>query len=227
MAVIVRIVYDIRYYLVVLFCVLSGFAQAFWLMSNVDPKNDFGTVRNALYTAYMTMLGGYDPNFDGSVSVSFSSFLLCVFMMAMVIVMLNILIALMSDTFSQSRSQVIALWQREKATIIFDQLFLVSDNSFWKEMELVYRYYYPVKDEKFEKKKETKVTKNKPIQSKERKRNWWMRWWEPEKASKTDTFAHIQVLKYTSDVQLKDPKNALEGMVEESQSHVRNFTKLK
>lgn len=41
---IVTIVYEIRMILLVLFFVLCGFMQALWLISNVNPENDFGTV---------------------------------------------------------------------------------------------------------------------------------------------------------------------------------------
>lgn len=169
-AVILRIVYDIRYYLVVLFCVLAGFAQGFWMLSNVDPNGDFGNVSSSLYHAFLTMLGSMTPEFESSLNKSFSIVLLCVFMMTMIIVMLNILIALMGDTFSEVRAKGLALWRREQATIVFDEVFYLH--------------------------------------------------------SATQFKSYIHVLKYTSDIALTVPVNALEEMVAASEYHVKPFTKL-
>lgn len=126
MAVILRIAYDIRYFLLVLFCVLAGFAQGFWMLCNIDAGGEFGNVQTALYHAFLTMLGGMTPEFQSSVSKSFAMFLLCIFMMTLIIVMLNILIALMGDTFTEVRSKGLALWRREQARIVFDEIYYLN-----------------------------------------------------------------------------------------------------
>ncbi len=43
-------------------------------------------------------------------------------MMTMIVVMLNILIALMNDVFADVRSKGLALWRREQASILLDQV---------------------------------------------------------------------------------------------------------
>jgi hypothetical protein len=43
-AVILRILFAIRFYLIALLCVLTGFAQGFWYLANVDKSSPFGTV---------------------------------------------------------------------------------------------------------------------------------------------------------------------------------------
>ncbi len=218
-AVILRIVYDIRFYLLVLFCVLAGFAQAFWILANIDPNNDFGTIRNSLYHAYLTMLGGMTPTFINSISEGFGTFLLCIFMMVMIIVMLNILIALMGDTFADSRAQGLALWQREKAAIVYDQLFYLSQLHVVDKILLAYGYE-PIVGPRwslFQQRIYHFLNPNgadmPPI--------------EPEEPfDMKKTFAHIHVLKYTSDVQLTNPENKLHVMVEASKDHVRPFTEV-
>lgn len=119
---IVTIVKEIRILLLVLFFVLCGFTQAFWLLSNVSEDNAFGTVRKAFYNSFLYMLGQLDDVlFEDTVMPWFAVFLLVLFMMVMMILMLNLLIALMGDAFSSVREQGLALWRREQASIILDQ----------------------------------------------------------------------------------------------------------
>eukprot|EP01039_Chlorochromonas_danica_P007425 gene7427-8212_t len=124
---IIRIAYEIRFLLVVLLLVLCGFAQGFWLISNVDPSLPFGTVKLALINCFMYMLGNIsDFMFEGSVAPSFGSFLVVIFLVIMMILMLNLLIALMGDTFSAVRAEGAALWRKEQASIIYEECFLLA-----------------------------------------------------------------------------------------------------
>jgi hypothetical protein len=113
---IVQIAYSIRYFLIALFCVLAGFAQGFWLFSNMDSTSDFGTMKKSLWAAFMTMLGAMLPQFEDNHNASpeFASFLLVIFMMVMIILMLNILIALMGDTFSRVRGSGLLFGEENK-----------------------------------------------------------------------------------------------------------------
>lgn len=127
---ILRIAYDIRFFLFVLFCVLCGFAQGFWLLSNVDEDLAFGTVRGSLLTTFMYMLGQeVTSDFEGTVSPGFATFILVCFLIFMMILMLNLLIALMGDTFSEVRSKGQALWREEQTAIISEQSFLMTDTN--------------------------------------------------------------------------------------------------
>lgn len=125
---ILQITFDIRFFVLVLFCVLAGFAQAFWLLSNIDQELAFGTVSKALRTSFFFMLGqNAEADFGGTVAPSFATFLLVIFMMVMMILMLNILIALMGDTFAVVRAKGLALWRKEQANIMFDQVYELFD----------------------------------------------------------------------------------------------------
>ena len=79
---ILQITYDIRFFILVLFCVLAGFAQAFWLLSNVNEDLMFGTVSKSLQTSFLYMLGqDVSADFDGTVAPAFATFLLVIFLM--------------------------------------------------------------------------------------------------------------------------------------------------
>lgn len=103
---ILAIAYNIRYYLLVLLCVLCGFTQAFWLLSNIDATLPFGSIHSAFLNAFMNMLGqNISDDFSGTVSAEFATVLLVLFLLIMMILMLNLLIALMGDAFASVRAQ--------------------------------------------------------------------------------------------------------------------------
>jgi hypothetical protein len=50
-------------------------------------------------------------------------------MMAMIILMLNLLIALMGDVFSSVRAKGFAVWRKEQASIIIEEPFFFADEA--------------------------------------------------------------------------------------------------
>jgi hypothetical protein len=139
---ILRIARNIKFYLLVLLCVLSGFTQAFWLLSNYDATLPFGTIKSAFLTSFFYMLGqNIDKNFVGLVSPDLATVLLVLFMMVMIILMLNLLIALMGDAFSKVRELGLAVWRREQAAIIIEESFLLQvHNSYIPEYLHILKY---------------------------------------------------------------------------------------
>lgn len=129
-SIILQIIYDIRFFLLVLVAVLIGFAQAFWVMSNETPYATYGTPWKALLNAYMNMLGQNIIEFkDGNSTAEpiSSTLLLVTFMAVMMIVLMNVLVALMGETFNEVRSKGHAQWRLEQAGIILEQRFLLTE----------------------------------------------------------------------------------------------------
>jgi hypothetical protein len=119
---ILQIMSDIKYFLVVLAVALTGFALAFWVISYPDDTLAFGTISNAFLNAYLYMLGqNISMDFQDTASPQLGVFLLVMFMLFMMILMLNLLIALMGDSFSNMKSRSLAHWQRERAEIMLEQ----------------------------------------------------------------------------------------------------------
>ena len=90
--------------------VVLGFSQAFWLLSmeneHVTDKGDilnpFATIKGSLIGSFTFMLGGYDASyFNGLKLESFAVFLSTMFMLIVSILLLNLLIALMGDSYSK------------------------------------------------------------------------------------------------------------------------------
>lgn len=138
---IIKIAFDIRYFLMVLLCVLVGFAQAFWLLSYPNVNLPFGTITNALLNSYLYMLGNAESDFEGTASPSLSTLLLVLFLFFMAILMLNLLIALMGQSFASVSDKGLAQWRLEQASIILDQMFTVtSDKLILEPYVYVLRY---------------------------------------------------------------------------------------
>ena len=65
------------------------------------------------------MLGGYDPSaFIGTRLYKFALGLSCLYMIIVSILLLNLLIALMGDSYSSVRGKGLAQWRLEQAQII-------------------------------------------------------------------------------------------------------------
>jgi hypothetical protein len=125
-AMILRIGYDIRYFTLILGLVMTGFTQAFWLICNVDPTLDFGTIDNAFMNSFLYLLGGFQNEFSTSVSPQLAAVLLALYMFFMAILMLNLLIALMGETFSNVSEKKIPQWRWEQAVIILEERKLLN-----------------------------------------------------------------------------------------------------
>ena len=118
---IIQISKDIRFLILVVVIVLVGFSQAFWLISDGIGNAPFYTFRGSLVYSFTFMLGGYDPtSFQETSLEDFGVFLSAVYMVIVAILLLNLLIALMADGYSEVRSKGLAQWKLEQAQIIVD-----------------------------------------------------------------------------------------------------------
>ncbi len=203
-AMIIQIAFSIRFFLIALFCVLAGFTQGFWLLSNMDEYSEFGTIRSSLWSSFMTMLGAMLPEFEANhnASPAFARFLLVIFMMVMIILMLNILIALMGDTFSRVRDSGLALWRKEQAAICIEEMFSAPISS-------------------------ASVVGGSDQASAKRFFQIWFNVGARKNVNQIiQVQPYIHVLQYTSDVGAKEPSTKLRNMVKASKDHVQKFTPL-
>jgi hypothetical protein len=125
---IIRIGVDIRFFLLVLLLVLLGFSQAFWLLSSMDSAAPFGTVPSSLLNSFLFMLGNFNAEFDGTASPVIATMLLVLFLLFMSILMLNLLIALMGESFNRVSSNGLGFWRLELASTLLEQRHLLSEN---------------------------------------------------------------------------------------------------
>lgn len=127
-AMVISIAYDIRYYILILFIVLCGFSQAFFLLSylpitdNTAPPMFFSTVQQSFLYTYVFMLGSVNlpVQFASEMTTQFGTVLFIIFTIFMGILMFNLLIALMSDTYQRIQNEGLGRWRYEQASIILD-----------------------------------------------------------------------------------------------------------
>jgi WD40 repeat protein len=116
---ILKISQDMMYLIVVVLIVLVGFSQAFWILSEQHGDAPFGTIEASLLNSFVFMLGGYDPTaFHGIYLVRFAIALSAIYMLIVSILLLNLLIALMGDSYGAVKEKGLAQWKLEQAQII-------------------------------------------------------------------------------------------------------------
>ena len=127
---IIDVVYDMRHFLVVLSLTIIAFGDTFYVISNGNiEKSQFvkGFLDSIMYT-YLIILGGFNvDDFEKSIatSVLLVFFFLCTLFNT--IVMLNLLIAIISDTFSKVKENQINTSYQEMAAMIAENAYLVPD----------------------------------------------------------------------------------------------------
>lgn len=132
---ILRIMQDIQYFVLILGIVLTGFAMAFWIISYpnallaAEPgtAEAFATIENAFYSAYLYMLGqNMVFDFNAMASPQLGVVLVVMFMFFMMILMLNLLIALMGNSYSKVQEKGLAEWRLGQASMILEQSYMMS-----------------------------------------------------------------------------------------------------
>ena len=139
---IVRIAWDIRYFCTVLFLTIIGFSQAFWLLSNNDLTSTFGTVQGSFLNTFLYMLGGFDNDFGSTVNPGLAIAILVFFLFFMAILMLNLLIALMGQSFSEVQANGLGQWRLELASTLVDMGYLMSNDQLYPKQCSLYVMKY-------------------------------------------------------------------------------------
>jgi WD40 repeat protein len=91
---IIHIAYDVRYFFLVLFIVIAGFAHSFWLLfsSEDEEREEFASPLIAMWTLFQISMGNQRYHYSRTIALV----LLSVFNIVMIVLLMNILIAIMS-----------------------------------------------------------------------------------------------------------------------------------
>jgi hypothetical protein len=104
---IVTVIFDMKHFLLVLFIALIAFGDTFLAISNgnaEDGQFTTGFINSIIYT-YCLILGGFDPaDYDNSIAYAFVMILFLLCTIFNMIVMLNLLIAIISESFANVNS---------------------------------------------------------------------------------------------------------------------------
>jgi hypothetical protein len=129
---IIQIGKDIRYFLLVQLLMICGFAQAFWILS-YEHSFIFSTPSDSFLRTFIYMLGqGFDADlvkFEDSAVPIVNTVLFCAFLLFLYILMLNLLISLMSDSYNKVRMKGLGTWRMEQTSIILAQAFKLGEKN--------------------------------------------------------------------------------------------------
>ena len=121
-----EIVWDMRYFLLSLTSIMIGFGVAFFVLfrhdhESSDVKDNFGRVDQTLIRMFAMMLGDFDVEvFYESNRAYIALPLFILYMIIMMIVLLNLLIAIMGDSFDRVKSNEELFFMKARASVIDD-----------------------------------------------------------------------------------------------------------
>eukprot|EP01046_Picozoa_sp_COSAG06_P018930 COSAG06_NODE_1332_length_9842_cov_155.567074_9_plen_244_part_00 len=130
--IVTEIIYELRYFLVVIAVLLTGFSCAFAVSMPDNAAFDDGTpygmglLSSGVLTSYLAMLGAFDIESDYTNPESKVFFALFLFLI--VVIMLNLLIALMADTFERVTESWVFESRKMRVETIIEKELLINDS---------------------------------------------------------------------------------------------------
>lgn len=88
-------------FLGILLMVLTGFAAAFFILSQYDQTLPFGTINGAFLASFDYMMGNFDSDFNGTSNPVLATILFVLYIVFCMVIMFNLLIAIMSDAYTE------------------------------------------------------------------------------------------------------------------------------
>jgi len=125
---IMKILKDIRFFVVIMTIIVVAFSSAFVVLFEVnetevseETKSSFSDFGTAVLTMFRMMLGDFDVSiFQDSTNPVMLQVLFYVYILVVTIVLLNLLIALMSDTYDKVSENLQSLYFMEQANVVFE-----------------------------------------------------------------------------------------------------------
>jgi len=120
-----------QYFLYLLMLTFIAFGDSFRQISSSNSGDgDFigGTILTAIAYVYRMVLGDFDTNAFGSVAVGYVWILFFLCTLFNMIIMLNLLIAIISESFAEVNSVAEQASLREKADIIAENTYLIPND---------------------------------------------------------------------------------------------------
>ena len=101
--IITNITYDVQYFLYILIIAILGIANGFLILSRTNPPESqyVTSITDSIFYTYRMIIGDFDVNKFGEKNVTFSKLVFILATILVMILLLNILIAIMSDTYAE------------------------------------------------------------------------------------------------------------------------------
>jgi len=98
---ILHVTWTILPFLGILLMVLTGFAAAFFILSQYDQTLPFGTINGAFLASFDYMMGNFDSDFSGTSNPVLATILFVLYIVFCMVLMFNLLIAIMSSAYTE------------------------------------------------------------------------------------------------------------------------------
>ena len=129
--IVTEIIYELRYFLIVIVVLLMGFSCAFAVSMPDNAAFDDGTpygmglLSSGVLTSYLAMLGAFEvSDYTNPESTVFFA----LFLFLIVVIMLNLLIALMADTFERVMESWVFESRKMRVETIIEEELLMDDS---------------------------------------------------------------------------------------------------
>ena len=129
--IVTEIIYELRHFLLVIAVLLMGFSCAFAVSMPDNAAFDDGTpygmglLSSGVLTSYLAMLGAFEVS---DYTNPESKMFFVVFLFLIVVIMLNLLIALMADTFERVMESWVFESRKMRVETIIEQELLMDDS---------------------------------------------------------------------------------------------------
>jgi len=135
---------DVLRFVLIFFVFLGGFSQAFFVL--LDERG-FSGYLESVKACFMAMLGDFDlEQYTASPQKTISVSLLICYVVVVTILLLNLLIAMMGDTYGNVNEEADKQWHTERARIVFAIENEMSDDERNEERN---RYWITSNNERF------------------------------------------------------------------------------
>jgi len=114
-----KIMFDIRHFLILLVLIMLGFTNAFNLMFSQSNMTEFARFDNTFMSTFGMMLGSFDLSwFKDSAEKDLMNVIFILYIVLVNIVLLNMLIAIMGETYARVSEKAPFEFQQARATLI-------------------------------------------------------------------------------------------------------------
>lgn len=127
---IVEVVVDMKVFMVILLMSLLTFAGSFYILAQNNKGDDvfIESYVDSLLKLFELMLGSFDTEqYEKSVGSPIVYFTFALSAVFLIVIMLNLLIAIISDTFANAQSQSKRKMYQEFAQLIFESQHLLTE----------------------------------------------------------------------------------------------------
>ena len=126
---IIQVLIDMKVFVVILLMSLLAFSGTFFILAQNNEGDDIyaKSYIQSLMQTFQLMLGDFDTDKFGKVGFPIVYFVFTIAAVFLIVIMLNILIAIISDTFENVQSQQKRMMYKEFAQLILENIHLLQD----------------------------------------------------------------------------------------------------